>query len=397
MCVAQSQIEATARKGASFLDLRINLCFSQGMEKEIDMAKTLAKPKEEKQIRIQDMVMTNHCGLDGLDFMEFGSTPGTDLAPMFLAMGFEKVGKHKTKNIDVYRQGDANFLVNNEAQSFAAQFKKDHGPSICSTGFRCKDAKKAFEVAVQRGAKPYAGDRSVLIGDYPVVYGIGNSLIYFIDKYGPKSIFDDDYKLDKREIRGLGFARIDHMTNNVPKGEMQKWCDFYTDVFGFKERRYFDIKGAKTGLISKVMISPCKKIMIPINEPQDMKSQIQEYIEEYKGSGIQHVALLTSDIVPVIAELRKRGLLFLDTPDSYFDMIPERVPNVTEPLKRLKDLRILVDGDEDGYLLQIFTKNMIGPIFFEVIQRKNHDGFGDGNFQALFDAIERDQESRGVL
>lgn len=353
--------------------------------------------KEEKQIRIRDMVMANHCGLDGLDFMEFASTGSVNLAAMFESLGFKKIGKHKTKNVDVYRQGDSTFLINNENKSFASQFKKEHGPSICSTGFRCKNAKQAYETALSRGAKPYDGDKSILLGEYPAVYGIGNSIIYFIDKYGSSSIFDSDYVLETKTSTGLGFTRIDHMTNNVPKGEMQKWCDFYTNVFGFKERKYFDIKGSKTGLISKVMISPCKQIMIPINEPQDEKSQIQEYIEEYHGSGIQHVALLTSDIVPVITELRRRGIAFLDTPETYFDMIPERVPNVTENLKSLKEQRILVDGDEDGYLLQIFTKNMIGPIFFEVIQRKNHDGFGEGNFQALFDSIERDQMERGVL
>jgi len=352
---------------------------------------------KEKQIRIRDMVMPNICELDGMDFMEYSSPNGAALAKMFEQLGFKKIGKHKSKNIDVYRQGDATFLMNHESHSFAAQFKGLHGPSIASTGFRCKNAKKAFETAVSRGARPYKGDRSLLLGDYPAIYGIGDSIVYFIDKYGSHSIFDDEYQLQTKTNPGLGFTRVDHMTNNVPKGEMQKWCDFYTNVFGFKERRYFDIKGARTGLISKVMISPCKKIMIPINEPQDDKSQIQEYINEYKGSGIQHVALITSDILPVVKELRNRGIEFLDTPDTYFDMIPERVPNVTEPLNQLKQQRILVDGDEEGYLLQIFTKNMIGPIFFEVIQRKNHDGFGDGNFQALFDAIERDQMARGVL
>jgi 4-hydroxyphenylpyruvate dioxygenase len=359
---------------------------------------TTAKKHEEKQIRIRDMVMTNYCELDGMDFMEYGSNDPAALGKMFETLGFTKIAHHKTKNIDLYRQGDANFLINNEFHSFATQFKKAHGPSICSTGFRCKNAIKSFDTAVSRGAKPYTGEKSLLLGSYPAIYGIGDSIIYFIDKYSSSdSHFDEHFNFETKIAKGLGFSRIDHMTNNVPQGDMKLWADFYSNIFGFRERRYFDIKGLKTGLLSKAMISPCKKIMIPVNEPQDPKSQIQEYINEYKGSGIQHVALLTDDIVPAIAELIKRGIQFLDIPDSYYEMVKDRVPNVTENVKELKKNKILVDGDDEGYLLQIFTKNMIGPIFFEVIQRKNNDGFGDGNFQALFDAMERDQMARGVL
>jgi 4-hydroxyphenylpyruvate dioxygenase len=187
------------------------------------------------------------------------------------------------------------------------------------------------------------------------------------------------------------------MTNNVPVQEMQKWCDFYENLFNFKETRFFNIKGEQTGLISKVMSSPCQKLAIPINEPTDPKSQIQEYIDEYKGSGIQHIALGTDDIVATVAEMRKQGIEFLDVPDTYYDALKERLPLVTEDIERLKELKILVDGDDKGYLLQIFTKNLFGPIFIEIIQRKKHNGFGEGNFQALFDAIERDQRERGVL
>jgi 4-hydroxyphenylpyruvate dioxygenase len=298
----------------------------------------------------------------------------------------------------LYRQNDINFLINHQAGSFAESFHKAHGPSICSAGFRVKDAQHAFKTAVERGAKPFRGDRSQLLGDYPAIMGIGDSIVYFIDRYKTETIYDTDFQLtNKNPIKGKGFLRVDHMTNNVPVGDMQKWCDFYEKVFNFTERRYFDIRGARTGLISKVMISPCGKIMIPVNEPSDEKSQIQEYINEYHGSGIQHVALLTANVCQSVASVKDAGVGFLDAPDSYFDLIPERVPNVSEPIDRLKKLRILVDGDDHGYLLQIFTKNIIGPIFFEVIERKGHDGFGEGNFQALFDAIERDQEARGVL
>ncbi|MGE3973360.1 MAG: 4-hydroxyphenylpyruvate dioxygenase [Bdellovibrionales bacterium] len=340
----------------------------------------------------------NPVGLDGIEFLEYSSPADKPLEPLFKKLGFEKVGEHKNQKIDLYRQNDINFLMNKQAGSFGEDFHKLHGPSISSAGFRVKNAAEAFKTAVARGAKPYTGDRSKLIGDFPTIYGIGDSLVYFIDQYKTNTIYDSHFNVtNKNTITGKGFLRVDHMTNNVPVGEMQKWCDFYEKVFNFTERRYFDIRGTKTGLISKVMISPCGKIMIPINEPADQKSQIQEYINEYQGSGIQHVALLTTNVCQSVSSVRDEGVDFLDAPDAYFDMIPDRVPNVTEPIDRLKKLRILVDGDDHGYLLQIFTKNVIGPIFFEVIQRKGHDGFGDGNFQALFDAIERDQESRGVL
>jgi len=341
----------------------------------------------------------NPIGLDGIEFLEYTSSEVSGLHGLFQSFGFEKVAHHKTKKVELLRQGDINFLISQEPNTFASQFTQGHGPSICAMGVRVKNAEHAFQESVKRGAKPYEGDRKLLLGDYPAIYGIGDSLIYFIDRYGADNIWDQEYNFEdgKRNVVGKGYLRIDHLTNNVPAGEMQKWCDFYEKIFGFKERRYFDIRGAKTGLVSKVMMSPCKKIIIPINEPTDGKSQIQEYLEEYKGSGIQHVALLTSDIISSVGAVKQSGVEFLGVPDSYYTMVPDRVPNVSEPMKRLQDLKILVDGDEQGYLLQIFTKNVIGPIFFEVIQRKNHDGFGEGNFQALFDAIERDQMERGVL
>lgn len=340
----------------------------------------------------------NPVGLDGMEFIEYTGPAAKQLEELFLKLGFTEIAKHNTKKIRLFRQGDVNFLLNEEGSGFAKEFGKAHGPSICSTGFRVKDAERAFKMAVERGAKPYnnEGDKTF---PYPTIYGIGDSLIYFIDKYGEKNIYDDafEYIVDDRHPKGKGLYLIDHMTNNVPTGEMQKWCDFYENIFNFKERRFFDIKGGQTGLISKVMRSPCGKITIPINEPTEEKSQIQEYINEYKGSGIQHVALLTDDICPTITKLREDGVPVLDIPPTYYEMIPDRLPQVTEDLKALEKLQILVDGDSEGYLLQLFSQNLIGPIFFEFIQRKNHFGFGEGNFQALFEAIERDQERRGVL
>lgn len=342
--------------------------------------------------------MENPVGLNGMDFIEYVGADATLFENMFKRMDFKKVAKHKTKNIDLWRQGDIQFFITKEPKGFAADFAKAHGPSISSTGFRVKDAQQAFKVAVERGAKPFT-DESQKSFPAPTIYGIGDSLVYFVDDKVSDAIYKEqfNYDLSNENIVGSGFTVIDHMTNNVPRGEMQKWCDFYEKVFDFKERRFFDIKGAKTGLISKVMRSPDGKITIPINEPTDGKSQIQEYIEQYKGSGIQHVALLTENIIPSVAKTQKQDVPVLSIPTTYYEAIPTRVKQVTEDLGELEKLQILVDGDEEGYLLQIFTQNLFGPIFFEFIQRKNHYGFGDGNFQALFDAIERDQERRGVL
>lgn len=345
--------------------------------------------------------MVNPLNLDGLEFIEFAASDERVLEKMMDSLGMKLVARHKSKPLRLYRQNDVNFVINSDPESFAAQFKKSHGPSASATGFRVANAKEAYVQAIERGAKPY-GDENMKSGwtGLPAIYGIGDSLVYFVDKYGDRGEIYDDWNWlteDHRPI-GKGLKIIDHMTNNVPKGEMQKWCDFYTNIFGFQERRYFDIKGKSTGLLSKVMKSPCNKFSIPINEPSDSKSQIQEYLDEYKGSGIQHIALLTNDIVGSVDSLMRDGIDFLAAPvDSYYKAIPTRLPNMREDIPPLQKLGILADGDDKGYLLQIFTKNQVGPIFIEIIQRKGHDGFGDGNFQALFDAMEEDQRQRGVL
>jgi 4-hydroxyphenylpyruvate dioxygenase len=339
----------------------------------------------------------NPVGLNGMEFVEYSSPNPDALEKVFLSLGFTRTGEHKKKNISLYQQGTGsdtvNFIINREANSFAQQFSKMHGPSICATGFKVSSVEKAFETAIKHGAKPVKDSNH----SFKAVYGIGDSVIYFIDDQRKGEIYKNDFNVTKKSEFGCGLTRIDHLTNNVPVGEMQKWCDFYEKIFNFKEVRYFDIRGKSTGLVSKVMMSPCKQIIIPINEPTDGKSQIQEYLDEYKGSGIQHLAMSTNDIAATISSLRGLGVDFLGSPDTYYESIKTRVPQVTEDIDRLKNLRILVDGDHDGYLLQIFTKNMIGPIFFEIIQRKNHNGFGEGNFQALFDAIEEDQRKRGYL
>ncbi len=342
--------------------------------------------------------IANPLGINGVEFVEFAGADSTYFQSLFNRWGFKKVATLADKNVFLYRQNDINFIVNSETNNFAAQFAKEHGPSICSTGFRFKDAAKAFKMAVERGARSYTGTGGTL--PMPAIYGIGDSLIYFIDEKNKKDLYSTHFpvKSEDQSIPGMGFSIIDHFTNNVPMGEMQKWCDFYKQIFNFRETLYFDIRGKQTSLISKVMRSPCGLFAVPINEPGDKKSQIQEYLDEYRGSGIQHLALLTPDIMKTLETLKASKIEFLSPPpDTYYRMLNDRLPNVKEDIDRLKKNAVLADGDHDGYLLQIFSKNIVGPIFFEVIQRRNHDGFGNGNFQALFDSIEQDQRERGYL
>ncbi len=353
--------------------------------------------------------MDNPLGLDGIEFLEFCAEDEKFLAKKFQQFGMTEVARHKNLALKLFRQNDIHFIINQTENSFAAEFKKMHGPSICGMGIRVKDAKIALEMAAKRGARVFTGGEKTSSWSLPAIYGIGDSLVYFIDQYTPSPkgtpTFDrgDIYQkfefIDEQHYpSGKNLIMIDHLTNNVPKGEMQKWCDFYEKVFGFKEQRFFDIRGKKTGLLSKVMRSPCQKFSIPINEPTEGMSQIQEYLDEYKGSGIQHVAFLTENICRDVEALYKAGIEFLDRPtDAYYEMLPGRLPNIKESLSELQRLAILADGDKEGYLLQLFTKNQFGPIFIELIQRCGHDGFGDGNFQALFDAMEADQAKRGVL
>ncbi|WLQ12295.1 4-hydroxyphenylpyruvate dioxygenase [Hahella aquimaris] len=352
-------------------------------------------------------VYTNPLGTDGFEFVEFGAPDkagAESLKPLFETLGFTAIAKHKRKAITLYRQGDINFLVNENVPSYFHKFSMDHGPCACAMAFRVKDAQKAFEYAVSQGAKPF--DQGDVQGEevrIPAVYGIGGSVLYFVDKYGEDSIYDIDFEyfpgVDKHP-KGLGLTTLDHLTHNVFRGNMDTWAGFYERIGNFREIRYFDIEGKLTGLHSRAMTSPCCKIRIPINESADDKSQIEEYLQEYKGEGIQHIALSTEDIYKTVRDMREAGVVFMDTPDTYYEKIDARVPGHDENVENLKDLRILIDGaphDNDGLLLQIFTSTVIGPIFFEIIQRKGNEGFGEGNFQALFESIEEDQIRRGLL
>lgn len=345
----------------------------------------------------------NPLGLNGIDFVEFAVERPEKLQKLFLEFGFSKIAKHKSKNIDLYKQGGITFLLNYDKNSYANTFYQQHGPSISAMGWRVAGAKEAYREAILRGATGNASS------DYldqdgnpiPALQGIGESLIYLIepDPAGEFTFsrFGFEPLQDPILVPEKGFLLIDHLTNNVYQGTMQKWASFYKDIFGFEEVRYFDIKGKKTGLTSFALKSPCGKFCIPINEAAEAKSQINEYLDEYKGPGIQHLAFLTANLIESLEKLQGTSIETLDISEDYYKSIYQRVPQVKEDRKRIEQFQILVDGDESGYLLQIFTKNLIGPIFIELIQRENHLSFGEGNFQALFDSIERDQMKRGVL
>jgi len=347
----------------------------------------------------------NPLGLSGIEFVELAAPNDPAwLGELLLAFGFSKTMRHETRDIDLYEQGEMRFIVNRERGGHASSFARAHGPSICSMGWRFAQATNAAKVAAARGARivPFA---EYAKGSHPVpaIVGIGESLIYMIDDalpVGDRRIYEQlgFVALDRpTRVADKGFLRIDHLTNNVEKGTMAKWAAFYKEVFGFTEVRYFDIRGVKTGLTSYALRSPCGTFCIPINEADEAKSQINEYLDEYKGPGVQHLAFLTTDILSSLRALDGSPIQFLDIDDDYYREVFGRVPNVSEPHDEIQKRQVLVDGDDKGYLLQIFTKNLIGPIFVEIIQRKNHLSFGEGNFTALFRSIERDQAKRGVL
>ncbi|RLV60435.1 4-hydroxyphenylpyruvate dioxygenase [Parashewanella curva] len=341
----------------------------------------------------------NPLGLQGIEFTEY-ATPDTDfMHKAFLDFGFSKIKKHKEKEIYYYNQNNIHFLLNQERQGFSSEFAKSHGPAITSMGWRVEDAEFAFKTAVERGAK--AADENAKDLPYPAIYGIGDSLIYFIDVYGDENnIYKQDFvDLENPDIvQEKGFMEVDHLTNNVYKGTMGKWAEFYKSIFGFTEVRYFDINGAQTGLTSFALRSPDGSFCIPINEGKDDdKNQIDEYLKEYNGPGVQHLAFTSRDIVASLDAMEGSSIKTLDIIPEYYDTIFDKLPQITENRERIKHHQILCDGDENGYLLQIFTKNLFGPIFIEIIQRKNNLGFGEGNFTALFQSIERDQMRRGVL
>ena len=355
-------------------------------------------------------IQPNPMGTDGFEFVEYTAPDPRQLGALFEQMGFSAVARHRSKDVLLYRQGRVNFIVNREPDSFAQSFARVHGPSVCAFAMRVKDAARAFQRAIELGARPFHGKVGPMELNIPAIQGIGGSLIYLIDRYpgnnGNLSIYDVDFvPIDgvPQQPAGAGLTEVDHLTHNVYAGRMDTWVKFYEKLFNFREIRYFDIQGQKTGLTSRALTSPCGKIRIPINEPSDKGSQIQEYLDAYHGEGIQHIALACGDIYATVEALRARHVRFLNTPDTYYERIDARVANHGEDLERLKRNQILIDGEgvdkerHEDKLLQIFTETVIGPVFFEIIQRKGNEGFGEGNFRALFESIEADQIARGVI
>jgi 4-hydroxyphenylpyruvate dioxygenase len=364
----------------------------------------------------------NPMGTDGFEFIEYAAPDPAALGRLFEQMGFAAIARHRTKNVTLYRQGEINFIINAEPDSFAQRFARLHGPSICAIALRVHDAAHAYRRALELGAWGFDSQSGPMEINIPAIKGIGDSLLYFVDRWrgkggasggiGDISIYDVDFvalPAAQAAPRGFGLATIDHLTHNVHRGRMKEWAEFYERLFNFREVRYFDIEGKLTGLKSKAMTSPCGKIRIPINESSDDKSQIAEYLDQYHGEGIQHVALAAGDIYATVEAMRGNDVVFQDTIDAYYDLVNQRLPGHGERLDELRRLHILIDGTTDQsavragakpeteLLLQIFTKNVIGPIFFEIIQRKGDEGFGEGNFRALFESIELDQIRRGVL
>ena len=345
----------------------------------------------------------NPAGTDGFEFVEFAHPEPETLRVLFARMGYEKVATHKTKAIELWQQGDITYVLNDEPGSHARAFVEEHGPCAPSMGWRVVDAQHAFDHAVAKGAEPYTGPGKTM--DVPAIKGIGGSLIYFVDQYWDASPYNAEFDwLESAHPQGVGFYYLDHLTHNVHKGNMDIWFKFYGELFNFKEIRFFDIEGKFTGLLSRALTSPCGRIRIPINEDRGETGQIVEYLKRYKGEGIQHIAVGAKDIYEATDAIAANGIQFMKGPPAaYYDLSKERVTGHEEPLDRMMKHGIMIDGEgvvgggETRILLQIFSKTVIGPIFFEFIQRKGDDGFGEGNFKALFESIEADQIERGVL
>jgi 4-hydroxyphenylpyruvate dioxygenase len=349
----------------------------------------------------------NPMGLMGFEFVEFASpTPGT-LEPVLEKLGFTAVARHRSKDVLLYRQGGINFIVNREPRSAAAYFAAEHGPSACGLAFRVRDAHKAYARALELGAQPLEMPTGPMELRLPAIKGIGGAPLYLIDRFEDgKSIYDIDFEFvdgAERHPRGHGFQLIDHLTHNVYRGRMGYWASFYEKLFNFREIRYFDIKGEYTGLTSKAMTAPDGRIRIPLNEESRQGGgQIEEFLMQFNGEGIQHIALLTDDLVDSVDRLQMAGIPLMTAPnDVYYEMLEERLPGHGQPVGELQARGILVDGATEGgrprLLLQIFSQAVFGPVFFEFIQRKGDEGFGEGNFKALFESLERDQVRRGAL
>ncbi|RZL71403.1 MAG: 4-hydroxyphenylpyruvate dioxygenase [Sphingomonas sp.] len=339
-------------------------------------------------------------GLDGFAFVEFTSPDPDAMVVWFEKLGFTHVGTHKSKNVRHYAQGEINFLLNMDEQGQVAGFREAHGASANAMAFHVADDDAALKLAIERGAVAVNGQNGPGELDIPAIEGIGGANLYLVEKGNDLWATDFEPTGKGRNDNSVGLDILDHLTHNLKRGRMDYWADYYERIFNFRQIRYFDIEGQATGLFSKAMTAPDDKIRIPLNESQDEHSQIEEFIKDYKGEGIQHLALATDDIFKTVDTLRANGVRFQTTPQTYFDLIDKRLPGHNHDVEEMRKRDILIDGAPEtggGLLLQIFTENMVGPIFFEIIQRKGNDGFGEGNFKALFESIELDQIRRGVV
>jgi 4-hydroxyphenylpyruvate dioxygenase len=354
----------------------------------------------------------NPMGTEGFEFIEYAAPDPLAMAGVFERMGFRAIARHRHKEVTLYRQGEINFILNADPESFAQRFARLHGPSVCAIAFRVQDAASAYRRATSLGAWGFANQAGPGELNIPAIKGVGDSLIYLVDRWRGKNgarpgdignigFYDVDFEpLEGAALDpvGHGLRYIDHLTHNVHRGRMKEWADFYERIFNFREIRYFDIEGQVTGVKSRALTSPCGKIRIPINEEgNEMPGQISEYLDTYRGEGIQHIAMGARDLLVTVDALRASGVKLLDTPDTYYELIDKRISGHGESVAELRERKILIDGRPGELLLQIFSENQLGPIFFEFIQRKGDEGFGEGNFKALFESIELDQMRRGVL
>jgi len=354
----------------------------------------------------------NPMGTEGFEFIEYAAPDPAAMAGVFEQLGFRAIARHRHKEVTLYRQGEINFILNADPESFAQRFARQHGPSVCAIAFRVQDAARAYRRATGLGAWGFANQAGPGELNIPAIKGVGDSLIYLVDRWRGKNgakpgdignigFYDVDFEpLEGATLdpTGHGLRYIDHLTHNVHRGRMKEWADFYARIFNFREIRYFDIEGQLTGVKSRALTSPCGKIRIPINEEGNEQSgQISEYLDTYRGEGIQHIAMGARDLLATVDALRASGVKLLDTPDTYYELIDKRIPGHGENVAELKRRKILIDGKAGELLLQIFSENQLGPIFFEFIQRKGDEGFGEGNFKALFESMELDQMRRGVL
>jgi len=356
--------------------------------------------------RVTDL-FDNPMGLCGFEFVEFAAPQSGILEALLPQLGFSLVARHRSKDVDLYRQGGINFIVNRERRSLAHYFSKEHGPSACSMAFRVRDAHIAYARALELGAQPVEIPTGPMELRLPAIRGIGGAPLYLIDRFEEgESIYDIDFRFIEgvqRQPLGHGLRAIDHLTHNVYRGRMAYWAHFYEHFFNFREIRFFDIKGEYTGLTSKAMTAPDGLIRIPLNEEASGKSgQIEEFLMQFSGEGIQHIALSCEDLPATIDRLKAAGVPLMAPPSStYYDMLAERLPGHGQDTQALQARGILLDGSTQAgnprLLLQIFSQTVLGPVFFEFIERKGDDGFGEGNFKALFESLERDQIRRGTL